>query len=179
MNDLRNQDSLKTNDLKSRAKRGNTLAYLQKHRGKPQYRHAPSASRAANKILRPLSRKFGPGVSSLRTQWAEIIGERWAVLSKPTAVRGTKGAKILYIDAKGPAAAMLQADSANILNKVNQFLGAGAIHKIIVKQGRIHVNTTKPVSNEATKPKPNQSETEQSLKSALDKLGKSIKSRKT
>jgi len=179
MNDLRNQDSLKANDLKSRAKRGNTLAYLQKHRGKPQYRHAPSASRATNKILRPLSRKFGPGVSSLRNHWAEVIGERWALLSKPTAIRGTTGAKTLHIEAKGPAAAMLQADSARIRDKVNQFLGAGAINKIVVKQGRIKVNTKKPISTKKPEPKTSTKAGDHSLQSALDNLGKSIKSRKT
>jgi len=173
MNDLRNQDS-----LKSRAARGNTLAYLQKHRGKPQYRHAPSASRATNKILRPLSRKFGPGVSSLRSHWAEVIGERWAALSKPTAIRGTTGAKTLHIEAKGPAAAMLQADSARILDKVNQFLGAGAINKIAVKQGRIQVKTKKPINIEKPVPKTRTTEGDHSLRSALDNLGHSIQSRK-
>jgi hypothetical protein len=179
MNDLRNHDSLKANDLKSRVKRGNTLAYLQKHRGKPQYRHAPSASRAANKILRPLSRKFGPGVSSLRSHWAEIVGERWAVLSKPTAVRGTTGAKTLHIEAKGPAAAMLQADSTRILDKVNQFLGAGAIRKIAVKQGRIQVVAKKSMRSEKSIPKTLIPKGDKSLKASLDKLGQSVKSHKT
>ena len=181
MSDLRNQDS-----LEARAARGNTLAYLQKHRGSPQYRHAPQAGRAAKKILRPLSRKFGPGVSSLRSHWPEIIGERWAALSKPTAVRGSLGAKTLHIEAKGPAAAMLQADSANILAKVNQFLGAGAIAKIMVKQGRIRIKP-KPVQptphiSEPKMPTTHvyeklETEGEDSLRTALDKLGSRLKTR--
>ncbi|MCF6220197.1 MAG: DciA family protein [Robiginitomaculum sp.] len=171
MNDLRNQDSLKARTL-----RGNTLAYLQKHRGRPQYRHAPKAGRAANKVLRPLSRKFGPGVSSLRSHWADVIGERWAQLSKPTAIRGSTGAKTLHIEAKGPAAAMLQADSASILNKVNQFLGAGAIAKIMVKQGRIRIQP------ETTPPPPQlyeklETDDDGSLQAALDKLGSRLMSR--
>lgn len=179
MNDLRNQDS-----LNARTKRGNTLAYLQKYRGKPQYRHAPSASRATNKVLRPLSRKFGPGVSSLRSHWPEVIGERWAVLSKPTAIRGVTGAKVLHIEAKGPAAAMLQADSNRILNKVNQFLGAGAIAKIIVKQGRIQTKATKPAGAKTPTPKTLEPKTleidgDDNLKAALDKLGQSVQTRKT
>jgi len=171
MNDLRNQDS-----LKARTKRGNTLAFLQKHRGRPQYRHAPSASRAANKVLRPLSRKFGPGVSSLRSHWPEIIGERWAALSKPTAVRGITGAKVLHIEAKGPAAAMLQADSARILGKVNQFLGTGAISKITVKQGRISIQS-KPAAPTPTRHMSKKLETDEdiSLRTALDKLESKLK----
>ncbi len=179
MNDLRNQDSLKARTL-----RGNTLAYLQKHRGRPQYRHAPKAGRATNKVLRPLSRKFGPGVSSLRNHWAEVIGDRWAQLSKPTAIRGSTGAKTLHIEAKGPAAAMLQADSANILARVNQFLGAGAIAKILVKQGRIKNQKASPQPQKPQQqvPKPQMHEKlelegEVSLQAALDKLGARLKSR--
>ncbi len=174
MNDLRNQDSLKTRTL-----RGNTLAYLQKHRGRPQYRHASKAGRAAHKVLRPLSRKFGPGVSSLRSHWPEIIGERWAQLSKPTAVRGKMGAKTLHIEAKGPAAAMLQADSARILDKVNQFLGADAIAKIIVKQGRIQmtIETPPPQTLKQQMHEKLEVENEDSLQAALDKLGAKLKSR--
>lgn len=177
MNDLRNQNSQKNRAI-ARTARGNTLAYLQKYRGKAQYRHAPAAGRAANKILRPLSRKFGPGVSSLRSHWAEVVGERWALLSKPTAVRGTIGAKTLHIEAKGPAAALLQADSTKILAKVNQFLGAGAIEKIMVKQGRIQI---KPETTMTTQPSPHmyeklETDGDDSLHVALDKLGSRLKS---
>ncbi len=177
MNDLRDKNS-----IKARTKRGNTLAYLQRNRGKAQYRHAPSAGRAANKVLRPLSRKFGPGVSSLRSQWPQIIGEHWAKLSKPTAVRGKTGAKTLHIIAKGPAAAMLQADSTKILERVNQYLGKGTITKLAIKQGRIQI-----------KPKPTLADThmhgtletmgniadtdDNSLQAALNKLGASVKAK--
>jgi len=173
MNDLRNHDS-----LKNRAARGNTLAYLQKHRGKPQYRHAPQAGRAANKILRPLARKFGPGVGSLRSHWPEIVGDKWASLSKPTAVRGSLGAKTLHIEAKGPAAALMQADSGRLLDRVNQFLGAGAIAKIMVKQGRIRVQP-KPTPSPTAPPVQEKLEPDghDSLKTALDKLGSRVKIR--
>ncbi len=176
MNDYLNHDSIKT-----RKRRGNSLAYLQKNRGKPQYRHAPSASRATNKVLRPLSRKFGPGVNSLRAHWPEIIGQKWAALSKPTAVRGSIGAKTLQIEAKGPAAAMLQADSNQIRDKVNQFLGADTISKIVVKQGRIQINTKKnaetSMDNQHSVSKMVQTDKNETLKSALDRLGQNIKSR--
>lgn len=171
MNDLRNQDS-----LKNRAARGNTLAYLQKHRGKPQYRHAPQIGRAANKVLRPLARNFGPGVGSLRSHWPQIIGERWAKLSKPTAVRGSSGAKTLHIEAKGPAAALMQADSTRILDKVNHFLGAGTIAKIIVKQGRIRDNT-KPMPSASHVQEKLETVGDDSLRTALDKLSSKLKHR--
>ena len=181
MNDLRNKDT-----LKARKVHGNTLAYLQRNRGKPQYRHAPSAGRAANKVLRPLSRKFGPGVSSLRSQWPQIIGDRWAALSIPTAVRGRTGAKTLHIEVKGPAAAMLLADSAYILDRVNQYLGKGAISKIAVKQGRIKVKS-RPIATDVKRDETHMRKSQEiddniddkSLKALLDAFEAKIKAKNT
>ncbi len=182
MDDLRTQDS-----LKARAARGNVLDYLQKNRGRKQYRPPPSAAKAVNRVLRPLSKKFGPGINGLRTHWSEIIGERWAALSKPIALRGAKGAKTLIIEAKGPASAMLQAQSAQLLGKINQFLGAKSITKIIVKQGRIQARESgnlaaTPPHKHGQKNIPTEiipTDGENSLQAALDKLGSIVKSRKT
>ncbi len=177
MNDLRKQDS-----LKARAARGNAMNYLEKNRGRPQYRPPPSAAKAVNRVLRPLSRKFGPGIGGLRTNWPDIIGVRWAALSKPVAMRGAKGAKTLTIEAKGPAAAMIQAQSAQLLDKINQFLGASTITKITVRQGRIQppkhpAQTSPPPYNHVQKTLV--TDAENSLQAALDKLGAVIKPPKT
>ncbi|MBL4852758.1 MAG: DUF721 domain-containing protein [Robiginitomaculum sp.] len=180
MNDLRKQDS-----LKARAARGNVLGYLEKNRGRPQYRPPPSAAKAVNRVLRPLSRKFGPGIGGLRINWPDIIGVRWAALSKPVAMRGSKGAKTLIIEAKGPAAAMIQAQSAQLLDKINQFLGASSVTKIITKQGRIQPsNHPSQAPQTSSAPHKDVQETlvtdeENSLQAALDKLGSVVKPPKT
>jgi len=176
MKDLRKQDS-----LKARVARGNAMAYLEKNRGRRQYRPAPSAAKAVNRVLRPLSKKFGPGITGLQINWSDIIGVRWAALSKPISMRGAKGAKTLTIEAKGPANAMIQAQSAQLLEKINQYLGTGSVTKIMVKQGRIQpAKDQAPTSPKFSKHAQKNLATDEdnSLQAALDKLGQVIKSPK-
>lgn len=131
-----------------RATRGKIIAFLEKNRGKPQYRPTPSASTATNRVMRRLSKQFGPGANALQSHWPQIIGEKWAKVSRPAHVRGSKDGKTLTIIAQGPAATLIQANSGQLLDKINQFLGAGAISKLRVQQGQIqkqaepHANKT-------------------------------------
>lgn len=131
----------------SRADRANVLRYLEHNRGKRQYRHAPSAGWSTGKILKPLTKKFGTGRSDLQAHWSEIVGGKWAALSKPIAIRSSTTGRTLVIEAKGPAAALISANTSQLLAKINQFLGAGAITKINVKQGQIA-----PVKKTANRP---------------------------
>ena len=163
-----------------RAARGRIISYLERNRGARQYRHAPQANVSVNKLMRPLSKKFGPGVGALRAHWPEIVGDKWAALSRPTSIRGPQGNKNLLIEAKGPAAALLSAQSAQILNKINQYLGQGSIAKLKIIQGRmsapprsgepktahenyVHKSIAKPHEND--------------LQSALNALEKRVKKR--
>ncbi len=163
----------------SRADRANILRYLEHNRGNRQYRHAPSAGWSTGKILKPLTKKFGSGKSDLQAHWPEIVGDKWAALSAPFAIRGSKTGKTLVIEAKGPAAALISANSTQLLAKINQFLGAGSITKISVKQGRIAAPKKKPEPLETKAPQKLPSALEQSienrLQQALDNLADKIK----
>ncbi len=165
----------------SREQRARILNYLERHRGQQQYRHAPSAAWSTNKILRPLTKKFGPGKSALQSHWPQIIGEKWAQLSRPLSIRTSKEGKTLIIEAKGPASALIQANSGQLLGKINQFMGANAITKIKVVQGRIKMPHTK---TEDIKPQQVdqlhsllEDTTENRLKRALSLLGTKIHNR--
>lgn len=170
---------------RKRIAQGNILAYLEHNRGKPQYRHAPSAAMATNRILRPLSKKFGPGKNALQNHWPQIIGEKWAALSRPMAIRGGKTGKSLLIEAKGPAAALIQANAGQLLGKINQFLGKDTITKIIVKQGSMKPNTQTAAKTTAIKTSPEQQPSsvknnpENAFQTALDNLGKKVHTRTT
>ncbi|MEE9273281.1 MAG: DciA family protein [Robiginitomaculum sp.] len=162
-----------------REARGRIIAYLERNRGKRQYRHAPSAGWATGKVMRPLSKKFGPGANALRSHWSQIVGEKWTKLSVPTSVRGSKSGTVLHITAKGPAANLIIADSAQIIQKVNMFLGAGTISKIKVKQGQIRARftpSTRQMPKNNVQKAPDNDE-EYGLEQALDKLGSRIKIR--
>ncbi|MBL4871425.1 MAG: DUF721 domain-containing protein [Robiginitomaculum sp.] len=164
-----------------RAAAAYAVRYLENNRGKRQYRHAPSAGWATGKVLKPLAKKFGPSKNTLQNHWPEIIGAKWATLSKPMALRNSKDGKTLVIEAKGPACALIQADTGRILAKINQFLGSGHVNKIIVKQGRM---TALPAKTSPDIPSPNEqlhSELENSpqnsLQSALNALGRKVKAK--
>ena len=178
MKDVRK--SLNQPSANKRAARGRIIAYLERNRGNRQYRHAPQASTAVNKLMRPLSKKFGEGIGGLRAHWPEIVGGKWAALSKPKALRGPNGNKSLLIEAKGPAAALLSANTAQLLRKINQYLGQNNVTKLKIIQGRLSVpvNTDQCKSSSNTdvqrslvKPHNN------SLQSALNALEAHVKDR--
>ncbi len=129
--------------------------------------------------MRPLSKKFGPGANALQNQWPNIVGEKWASLSRPVSMRGNKGSKTLLIEAKGPAAALLQANAGQLIDKINQFLGANAITKIKIKQGRIAAPVKKQKPPNPAPEKQVQTtlemDTETKIQDALNKLGRKIR----
>ncbi len=168
--------------LQNRKAHSAITRYLERNRGNRQYRHAPSAGWSTGKVLKPLTKKFGPGRNALQGHWPEIVGEKWAMLSRPKAITGTKTGKTLVIEAKGPVAALMQANSGQYLAKINQFLGQGTVTKIIVKQGYVtKTNTLAAPQN----PQPTthmhstlENTTQNRLQQALDNLGNKVKTRK-
>lgn len=171
-------------DYKKGLSHGEALRFLQKHRGKPQYRHAPHIALKTSKILRPLSKKFGPGLHSLKSQWPHIVGEKWAKLSEPTRVKGARGEKTLIITAKGPACALIAADAANILARLEQVLGKGAITRLKVNHGTIAAKTPAPAKlNTQARPTNDlqstlESTSDNTLEKALNRLEQKTKTRR-
>lgn len=109
--------------------------FLQRRRGRPSYRTAPSAGRAASKILRPLAKRFGLGVEQFRQNWPDIVGSRLADWSEPQSIQRAGGAQILVIKARGPAAAIIQAETRRILERLRSYAGKQAPTRIRVVQG--------------------------------------------
>lgn len=116
--------------------------YLQQNRGRKPYGFARSASAATGRVMRPLSKKHSAGaVTELARNWPDIVGVNYAKLSRPSRIIGDKNTSSLHIVARGPAATLLSANRANILAKVNQFVGqkdaAKPIAKLKITQGEI------------------------------------------
>lgn len=156
--------------------------FLESHRGRRAIRAAPPAGRAAERILKPLAKRFGVGVERLVEHWPEIVGARLAEWSMPEAIQNSAGNKVLVIRARGPAAAVLQAESRRILERVRLFAGDRAPTRLRVLQGATRAPL--PAAGPAAKPSatPQVSErVEESLEarllSALDRYGNSVKSR--
>lgn len=98
-------------------------AWADSHRGRPPIAPPPSAGRAASRLIKPMSAKFGPGANELQAHWAEIVGDALAAYSSPVKFQSGAGGLTLVINARGPAASLIEAQSAQILERVARFSG--------------------------------------------------------
>ena len=156
--------------------------YLQDHRGRAAIRPAPRAGRAAERILRPLAKKFGVGVDQLTQYWPEIVGQRLAQWSSPKSIQRNGGVSTLIVEARGPAAAVLQAESRRILERVSTYAGSRSPTRLRIVQGRMRAATTTEnnvKTGQASSQNSEKVETsaEARLLSALKRFDKSVKSR--
>jgi hypothetical protein len=167
----------------SREEKAKLTAWLSTQRGRPQYRHAPAASRAVRKIVKPLSRKFGAGVNAISENWQEIAGPRFAKFSRPVKITGGRDGRTLYIQAPGAAAALIMASSGQIIDRLNTFLGYGHISRIKVIQGPANPNakSSLPANSAPRGLTPSEDRSlhsalssvkDPALKEALEKLGR-------
>jgi hypothetical protein len=70
-----------------------------------------------------MSARFGPGANELQAHWAEIVGDALAAYSSPVKFQSGAGGLTLVINARGPAASLIEAQSAQILDRVARFAG--------------------------------------------------------
>ncbi|MCC5981913.1 MAG: DUF721 domain-containing protein [Oceanicaulis sp.] len=107
-------------------------AWASTHRGRPAAPPPPAAARALGAVMRPLAKAFGPGVSELDEHWEAIVGEALARWSSPEKL----SAGLLTVRARGPAAALIEAQSAVILERVAQYAGR-APKRLRIVQGSL------------------------------------------
>jgi len=161
--------------------------WLSEQRGKRAYRTAPKADYAISKIMRPLSAKFGAGKSGLTDHWEDIVGHRFAKISRPVRFQGGRNGRTLLISAPGPAAALIMAAGSGIIDRANSYLGPGYIQHIKLMQTSMRDGQLSGTPAKKTKDlTPAQKDELQSslenvndpdLKKALEKLGRHAISR--
>lgn len=164
---------------------------LSRRRTRPLPRPAPKAGRALQSLIKDLDAKFGRGAGALEPRWREIVGDRLARVTRPqklTKGRGGAGG-VLELRVAGAAALLVQHQSEDILQRVNLFLGAGAVDRLRIAQGPIAPLTDapkKPARRSATPPLPAHQEAElkasvaaapDGLKTSLERLGRAVLSR--
>ncbi len=120
-------------------------AWADSHRGKPAIAPPPNVGRAASSLIRPLAAKFGPGAGELETAWKEIVGEALAAYSSPVKFQSGAGGLTLVVNARGPAASLIEAQSAQILERVARFSGK-APKKLKLTQGALKSRPSKPAA---------------------------------
>jgi hypothetical protein len=119
-------------------------AILAAKRTRPPRRAPPAAGRALTALVRSLDDRFGQGPEALKARWREIAGEAIAARTEPARLTKPRGggAATLELRVDGPAAALIQHQAAEILARVNLFLGAGAVAKLRIVQGPVRVSET-------------------------------------
>ncbi len=88
-----------------------------------------------------MGKKFGAGVQELKMRWPQIAGPRLAAVSTPARLSGTPNAQTLLIHTKGSAAMLVEAGSAQLLERINLIVGGGRVTKIRTRQGPIRSKT--------------------------------------
>ena len=112
---------------------------LSRRKTRPAPRPAPKAGRHLQGLVKGLDEKFGRGAGALEPRWREIVGDQLARVTRPqklTRGRGGSGG-VLELRVAGPAALLVQHQSADILARVNLFLGPGAVDKLRIAQGPV------------------------------------------
>lgn len=89
---------------------------------------------AVSRVAAPIVAKRGGGMlARLKAEWPEILGDRWAARSWPTAL-GRDGALTLRIDSAA-AALELQHRTPLVIERINLFLGRAAVSRLKLVQG--------------------------------------------
>ena len=138
-------------------------------------------------LIKELDDKFGRGATALEPRWREIVGERLARVTRPQKLtRSRGGGGTLELRVAGAAALLVQHQSADILQRVNLFLGAGSVDKLRIAQGPVKplADTAAPRARKvAAAPLPAHAEAElkasiadapDGLKGALERLGRAV-----
>lgn len=116
-----------------------TRRILAERRTRPAFRATPRAGKSLGKFIKGLEDRFGQGPDILRARWREIAGESLAARTEPVKLvrNRTGGPGTLEIRVEGPAAALIQHQAPQILDRVNLFLGQGAVAKLRIVQGKV------------------------------------------
>ena len=139
---------------------------------KGRKRGAVALGELVGKVLDPVTVKRGFATADLIAVWREIVGDRYADCTAPQKIvwpRGEEaavksGTLVLKVD--GPKAILIQHELGQITERINGFLGYGAIGRIRLVQG--------PIAREAKVSSPDQAldgEAEERLSASLAGIG--------
>lgn len=150
----------------------------------------PGAGRALAATMKALDARFGQSIDGLEVRWREIVGVPLARRSEPVKlVKSRVGPTALEIRVEGPSATLIQHQSAEIIERVNMFLGPAAVGRLRIVQGplkgpvtqRPAPHTPRHAANRPLDAAAEKALTESlaalpdgSLKQALTKLGRKV-----
>ncbi len=149
-----------------------TADILSRKRTRPPRRPPPPAGKALSGYLKGLDERFGAGAGPrmLMQRWREIVGETLARRTEPVKLVHSRrcAAATLEVRVDGPAAALIQHQSAEIVARVNLALGEGVVDRLRIVQGVVRAPTTEARSPRR-KPAPLDASQEADLEAGLAK----------
>ncbi len=110
---------------------------LARRRTVPTRRPPPTVGRSLGPTLKALEKKFGQGPGLLQARWREIVGETLARHTEPVKLTKTRTGSVLELRVAGPAAAIVQHQSPEILSRLALVLGGETVSKLRIVQGPI------------------------------------------
>jgi hypothetical protein len=158
---------------------------LSRRRTRPPYRPAPPAGKALAPFIKQLDAKFGQGPGLLQARWREIVGDALARHTEPVKViKSRTGGATLELKVAGPAAALIQHQAPQIMDRVNMLLGEGSVTRLRIVQGVLRPKDAAPPRRRSKAPLDAAAEQELAqglaaepdgpLKAALIKLGREV-----
>jgi len=158
-----------------------SLRILRTTRTKRMPKAPPPVTRQVQPLLKSLQARFeqmDDGSGKLKNRWTEIAGESLAKLCEPVRIiKGrAHGSGALEIRVMGAYAPLVQHKSAELIDRINLFLGAKTIDKLRLIQGPL---TQAPKKPQSARPKPLSAQEELALQQSLsdvadEKLKKSL-----
>jgi hypothetical protein len=155
----------------------------------PHGKRGPVAlAELVGRVLDPVTARRGFATAELIAAWAEIVGIRYADCSRPERIVWPRGKAnddkpgTLVIAVAGPRALLLQHETDQIVERVNGFLGYGAIGRIKIVQGTVSPGDSTQTREEVPLDAQDLAKLEDALagvdgaemRSALERLGHAI-----
>jgi hypothetical protein len=137
-------------------------------------------------IIDPVTRRRGFATADLIAAWPEVVGARYADCTRPEKIVWPRGENAgpaqLVMRVDGPRAVLVQHEAGQILERVNAFLGYGAIGRLKIIQAPVERPQTPETA--AARPLSAAEETrlgaavakvgEEPLRAALERLGRGV-----
>jgi hypothetical protein len=106
-------------------------------------RGAVTIGELVGKVIDPVTKRRGFATTDIIAAWREIVGPRFAEWTRPEKIVWPKGEEmegapaLLVLRVDGPRAVLVQHEAGQIVERVNAFLGYGAVGHIRIIQAPV------------------------------------------
>jgi hypothetical protein len=140
------------------------------------------------RVIEPVTKRRGFATTDLIAAWPEIVGSRFADCTRPEKIIWPRGEDmegapaLLVIRVDGPRAIFVQHEAGQIVERVNAFLGYGAVGHLRIIQAPVSVKGAPETQNERPLSQDAEAQlaetlsgvADDGLRAALDRLGRGV-----